>query len=119
MMSRTFINLWKKGLDLEGRTGRREFWLTLAMVFFVFLLLCLPAIWNLYYLAIPGLFFLAAVVPIYVMMVRRIHDIGWSGWWILLAILPVVGEIILLFIALMEGSPADNKYGPVPERWKA
>ena len=114
MMIRAFVDLWKRGLDLEGRTGRREFWLALAMVLIQFLLLCLPAFWNLYLLILPGVFVLAAAVPIYVMLVRRIHDIGWSGWWILLAILPAVGEIILLFMALIAGTPGANRYGPVP-----
>ena len=45
------------------------------------------------------------------LLVRRIHDIGRPGWWVLVGLVPVAGVIILLVFALSEGTPGPNRYG--------
>lgn len=71
------------------------------------------AIWLL-----PGLFYLATVLPFLALTVRRHHDVGLSGWFVLLFFvlsLVYIGGIILLVIALIPSQKHDNKWGPVPE----
>lgn len=47
--------------------------------------------------------------------VRRLHDVGKSGWWYLFNFLPLIGQIILL-IQMVRDSGPDNQYGPNPKR---
>lgn len=46
--------------------------------------------------------------------VRRLHDIGKSGWWLLLSLIPVVGTIILIVWYCKPSQPGENEYGPIP-----
>jgi len=46
--------------------------------------------------------------------IRRLHDIGWSGWWILLAPIPLAGLCQALMLTSMPGQRADNRFGPPP-----
>jgi uncharacterized membrane protein YhaH (DUF805 family) len=63
----------------------------------------LEMIWNLVTL-LPGL----------AVTVRRLHDVGRAGWWILLGIVPLVGWIVLLIWAVRRGDSGPNAYGPDP-----
>jgi len=47
--------------------------------------------------------------------VRRLHDTGRSGWWLLIALVPIVGVIVLLVFMLLDSQPGDNGYGPNPK----
>jgi uncharacterized membrane protein YhaH (DUF805 family) len=58
---------------------------------------------------------LALLLPGLAVAVRRLHDIGKSGWWILLALVPIVGAIVLIVWAAKEGEAADNAYGSSPK----
>ncbi len=62
---------------------------------------------------IYGIFSLVSILPSLALMVRRLHDIGKSGWWILIGLVPFIGGIVLLIFSLME-STGDNEYGPNP-----
>ena len=63
---------------------------------------------------LQGVISLAVIVPGICLWVRRLHDIGKSGWMMLLGFIPLAGPIILLVFALMPSQPSTNKYGPVP-----
>lgn len=65
-------------------------------------------------LALPGLFVLATLLPCIAMTVRRIHDLGLSGWFCLLILLPYVGGLITLVFSLLPSQKHENKWGPVP-----
>lgn len=60
------------------------------------------------------LFWLATIVPSLAVTIRRLHDTGKSGWWVLLGLIPFVGLVLLVFLAL-DGEPGDNQYGPSPK----
>lgn len=59
-----------------------------------------------------SLFFL---IPSLAVSVRRLHDIGKSGWFILLTLIPLVGSIIFIVYAAQEGEPHANQYGEDPK----
>jgi len=61
---------------------------------------------------ITGLFGLATVLPSLAVAIRRLHDIDRSGWWILLALIPLVGAIILIIWHCTKGTPGPNRFGP-------
>lgn len=62
-----------------------------------------------------GVYLLALLIPGISVSVRRLHDIGKSGWYLLLALIPCIGGIILIVFALTEGEAQANSYGPDPK----
>ncbi len=65
-------------------------------------------------IGILGLAVLAGIIPSIAIAVRRQHDIGLSGWFYLLFLVPYVGYLILLVFALIPSQKHENKWGPVP-----
>lgn len=61
-----------------------------------------------------GLYFLAMFIPGLAMAIRRQHDIGLSGWFYLLILLPYVGGLILFVFSVIPSQMHENKWGPVP-----
>ncbi|TIU40022.1 MAG: DUF805 domain-containing protein [Mesorhizobium sp.] len=61
-----------------------------------------------------GTFLLATLLPSLGMIVRRLHDIGLSGWLCLLILIPTIGSLIILVFALIPTQARENQWGPVP-----
>jgi len=57
---------------------------------------------------------LILILPTLAVGARRLHDIGRSGWWLLLSFVPVIGTLVLLFWAIQRGDEGPNAYGPPP-----
>jgi uncharacterized membrane protein YhaH (DUF805 family) len=60
---------------------------------------------------ITGIVFL---IPTLAVAVRRLHDTGRSGWWLLIGLIPVIGFFVLLYFFVLD-SENDNQYGPSPK----
>ena len=128
-----FWNLIKKVFenycDISGRTRRREYWL---FILFFFLLLSLGLLLALF-LMILGIIFeliffnfiaifiyhfsiiifpLIFLIPILTLTIRRLHDTGRSGYYILLGLIPIIGEIILIIFLSEDSQKETNLYGP-------
>lgn len=58
---------------------------------------------------------LAVLVPSIAVSVRRMHDIGKSGWMLLVGLIPVIGVLILLYFTVLDSQPGNNEYGPNPK----
>ena len=54
-------------------------------------------------------------LPLLAVGIRRLHDIGKSGWYCLWGLLPIVGWIILIVYAARPGMSGPNQYGPDPK----
>ena len=63
---------------------------------------------------LTGLLGLALLLPSLAVGVRRLHDTDRSGWWILIALIPIIGWLVLLFFYVTPGTPGPNRYGPPP-----
>jgi uncharacterized membrane protein YhaH (DUF805 family) len=61
------------------------------------------------------LYILAIFIPALAVSVRRLHDIGKSGWMYLIIIIPLIGSIWLLVLAVTDSNSGENKYGPNPK----
>lgn len=99
-------------LCFTGRASRSEYWWwTLFTV-----IICMPI--NLLFVekapAVVNIVQLALLLPSVSVGVRRLHDIGRSGWWLLIALIPIVGFIIVMVWAARKSQSITNEYGPVP-----
>lgn len=54
---------------------------------------------------------LALLLPNLAVSVRRLHDTDRSGWWLLLAIIPIIGSLVLLFFMIQRGTDGANRFG--------
>lgn len=112
-----------KYATLEGRASRSEFWWfvlgsNLFMYFVIFMmnfqLLANPGADWLYTLMMMLLtsnsVMIALTIPQFSVLVRRLHDIGKSGWWLLIA-LTIVGIAILCIWLSRKGMQEVNEYG--------
>lgn len=107
--------LTKKYADFSGRARRSEYWWFVLGQFIVLTVLsvlgrAIDPLMFLYYLAA-----LALIIPSLAVGVRRLHDTGRSGWWILIGLIPLVGAIVLIVFFVQDSNPGDNEYGPNPK----
>ncbi len=118
---------FNKYIDFSGRAPRSEFWwfmlfLTIASAILgqIDTALFGPTLvmtdngfeYNTGILG--GLFSLATLLPSIAVTARRLHDIDKSGWWQLIALIPLIGWIIMLIWMIKKGTPGDNRFGPDP-----
>jgi uncharacterized membrane protein YhaH (DUF805 family) len=108
--------------DFSGRSRRMEYWM-----FFVGYLgaaiiasildgiLGMSGMIGGVYGPLTLLLGLGCIVPSIACMVRRLHDQDKSGWFALLAFIPLLGGLILLVFMFLEGTRGDNQYGPDPK----
>jgi uncharacterized membrane protein YhaH (DUF805 family) len=123
--------LQQKYLGFSGRAARSEFWWFMLFLTIVSIVVYSIAGWLAYatstdssmsilgvvVLGVAALVELALAPPAIAAAVRRLHDLGWSGWWYLAQLIPVVGGVVALvmFVGfLMRGTVGSNKYGPDP-----
>ncbi|MFV5380042.1 DUF805 domain-containing protein [Acinetobacter pittii] len=106
---KAILTCFKKFADFKGRARRREFW---YFELFCVLLSLLLSFMN---EDLATLAMLITFIPSIAVNVRRLHDINRSGWWMLIALVPIVGVLLLLFWAAQEGNPSANQYGESPK----
>jgi uncharacterized membrane protein YhaH (DUF805 family) len=63
---------------------------------------------------VSGLFGLAVLLPGIAVVIRRLHDLDRTGWWIFLNLIPIIGWIILLIWYCTKGTDGPNRFGPDP-----
>ena len=113
----------KKYATFSGRARRAEYW---NFVLFNVIAQFVLAVIIGFVIGIAGgsmdtasllidLASLAFALPGLAVFIRRLHDIGKSGWWILVVLIPIIGAIILLFFSVQEGNRGANQYGPDPK----
>lgn len=105
-----------KYVEFSGRARRKEFW-TFTLVNFVIsiILSLLDTMVGMGIGFIGTLFSLAILLPSIAVGIRRLHDIGKEGWWILIGLIPIIGWIILIYFYVQEGEAAPNAYGANPK----
>ena len=108
-----FIGALKKYADFSGRARRKEYWMyVLFYLIFYIALTVVDASLGTFLLAV--IFSLALFVPSISIAARRLHDTGRTGWWQLIALIPLIGAIVLI-VFLVQDSHDDNEYGPNPK----
>lgn len=112
--------------NFSGRASRSEYWYN--VLFFVILGIALPALGAILSMAMDDglpltmftiaqfILWLALIIPSLALVVRRLHDIGKSGWWYFIILIPCgVGFIWLLILMLTDSDQGPNIYGEKPE----
>ena len=99
--------------NFNGRASRSEFWWFVLANFIISIILGYVdrSIGTQF---ISTLYGLAVLIPGIAVSVRRLHDIGKSGWNLLWGLIPIIGAIILIIWYVKESYPEENQYGQVP-----
>ena len=141
MQQKSLFTYWlecftKHYADFSGRARRREYWGTVLfnVIVQVALNVALVAVLAILFssieingeVTVSPLFFLLPDIPIYIYLliwflpglavsVRRLHDIGKSGWNLLWILLPIVGAIMLIYWCCQDSQVGENKWGANPK----
>ena len=131
---------FKKYATISGRASRAEFWWFQLFLSFISIIVCLiPFVVVLstisqqsqgtpipddsfitqfstmiVFMFLMQMVSLALLVPTICVMVRRLHDVGHSGFEIFFGLIPFVGAIYCLVLFLLPSEKGDNQYGPNP-----
>jgi uncharacterized membrane protein YhaH (DUF805 family) len=116
-----YLEVWRKFAEFGGRARRKEYWF-----FFLFNLIAtvvlavVDSVTGTFSEAIglgllSGLYSLAVLIPYLAVTARRLHDTGRSGWWMLIAFIPIIGVIVLVVFLVLDSTPGHNEYGPNPK----
>ncbi len=101
-----------KIVTINGRARRSEYWYFALFVFLMsFALNMILGRDN----GIAHVITIALNLASFTVTIRRLHDIGKSGWWILIGFVPVIGWIVLLVWGIRDSQPGDNRFGPNPK----
>ena len=125
-MGEAVASVFKNYANFKGRARRSEYWwfLVFNSLVVIFLNLIVQPIAasnteSIFMLGLVLLLYLAylvgMIIPCWAVTVRRLHDIGKSGWWWLIALIPIVGSLVLLVWSCQDSDVCENKYGPSPK----
>lgn len=123
------IDYWKKVIttnyaNFDGRARRSEYWyFTLMNILLIIMLEILMGVFIAMNLAVISYLFiflliiaaLGLIVPSLAVTVRRLHDIGKSGWFYCVSFIPLAGPIWLLVMLCTDSQPGSNEYGLNPK----
>ena len=94
---------FKNYANFSGRARRSEYWWFCLLNFILGIIPIVNIIWA-----------LIVLLPSLAVCVRRLHDTGRSGWWLLLALVPIVNIVLIVFY-LSDSQPGANQYGENPK----
>lgn len=109
-----YLAVLKKYATFSGRARRTEYWMFFLVNLIVSMVLgFVDTVAGTAFIGV--VYSLAVLLPSLAVGVRRLHDIGRSGWWLLILLVPVIGVIVLLVFAVRDGDAGANAYGPNPK----
>ncbi len=118
-----YLAVMRNYAGFEGRARRREYWMfSLFNGLFTLAAIVLDAATGgstmplLDYGPFQILYGVATFIPSLAVLVRRLHDVGKTGWYLLVVLIPILGAIWLLVLACTEGDAGVNKYGADPKK---
>jgi uncharacterized membrane protein YhaH (DUF805 family) len=114
-----YIGVLKQYAVFSGRSRRQEFWM--FMLFHIIISFVLSFVESM--VGGPGvlglIYALGVLLPSLGVSIRRLHDTGRSGWWILIVLVPIVGGIVLLVYYCQDSAAGENQFGASPKEGAA
>jgi len=124
---RWYVECLKQYINFQGRAGKKEFWsfflfnilIILALIMFGFIIdICVSTyiasdciyFQSPYFFLIPFIYNILTLCPSLAVSIRRLHDTGRSGWWILLNVIPLLGNVAFWIFMLLNSQPEINKW---------
>ncbi len=101
--------------NFSGRARRSEYWYYVLCYAIISIVINLLSQASSVFAIIGTVVGLALICPTLAVEIRRLHDIGKSGWYLLFNLIPLVGAIILIVWFCKDSEPGDNMYGPNPK----
>ena len=128
------IVYFKRYMDFSGRSTKEEYWYPIIFHVSIYLILITTYIilFSFFFTSslvygsafgsvisfllvlifiISLLYFLLIFIPLLSVSIRRLHDIGYSGWYLLISFIPFLGQIFLIFLFLKDSERGKNKWG--------
>ena len=115
-----YIECLKKYAIFDGRARRKEFWMftlvnSIIIVFSIILdNLCGTQGTGIDRGIIFNIYLILSLLPSIAVSVRRLHDLGKSGWFYCIILIPGIGALMLAIALAKDGIPGENKYGSNP-----
>jgi uncharacterized membrane protein YhaH (DUF805 family) len=112
-----YLKALRQYADFKGRAQRKEYWMFTLFNLIIMVVLQLVGGGGEGGLGdvLSGIYSLGVLLPSVGVTVRRLHDIGKSGWWALLMIIPIIGALVLIYFAVQDSQEGSNEYGPNPK----
>ena len=110
-----YLKVLRQYTDFSGRARRREYWMfVLANFIIAFVLGIIDTIigWG---QILSGIYSVALLLPSLAVAVRRLHDIGKSGWWLFLCLIPLIGGIWVIVLLSKDSQYEANQWGANPK----
>lgn len=108
--------------EFSGRSQRKEYWMYFLFLIIVSVVLgIIEGILGINqmiggaYGPLTALLGLGTLIPNIAVAIRRLHDTDRSGWWLLIALVPLIGAIVLLVFYVTDGTKGPNRFGPDPK----
>lgn len=126
-----FIKFWTRALDYRGTTSRREFWwgvLGNSIIMLILLALLIVSLtcfnpqintFSVIMLVLFALFCVVELLPSITLIIRRMHDIGRSGYFIFVLFIPIAGFIWYIYLVTRRGVPDKAECCYLNERKRA
>lgn len=117
-----YLKVIRNYVGFSGRARRKEYWMFVLINIVISIVLAMVD--GMLGLKVGGeqgagllglIYSLAILLPSIAVGVRRLHDTGRSGWWMLIAFVPFIGFIVLLVFFVLDSQPGSNEYGPNPK----
>jgi len=119
-----YLQVLQNYATFSGRARRSEYWY-FVLFNFIFSVLAVmigiavgASIGAAGFVAIYLIYLIyqiAILIPSLAVIVRRLHDVGKSGWYFFISFIPLVGIVWLIVLLVTEGEPYDNQYGANPK----
>jgi len=116
-----YISVLKKYAVFDGRARRKEYWMFTLFNFIISLVLSFfdalfgTSIELNEFGLFSGIYALGVLLPGIGVMIRRLHDVGKSGWFFWINLIPIIGWIWFFILLVTDSNPGSNKYGPNPK----
>ena len=127
-----YLQVWKNYATFNGRARRKEYWMFVLFSLIVSLGFIALMGTSFYEVMVSGnadslsgpsllwyysynFYSLAVFIPSLAVLVRRLHDVNKSGWFMLISLLPIIGGIWLLVVLCQNGNEGINQYGQDPK----